>query len=54
MPRSSKQKQQQDLEIRLEQLKALFNHIQQEIEQLNSRGDLAPSGAWIVRYQARG
>ncbi len=54
MPRSPNQKQQPDLGIRLEQLKALFNHIQQEIEHLKSRGDLAPSGAWIVRYQARG
>jgi len=54
MPTLSQQKQQQDLVIRLEQLKSLFAQIQQEIEQLSSRGDLAPSGAWIVRYQARG
>jgi hypothetical protein len=54
MPSSHQQKQQQDLGIRLEQLKSLFTQIQQEIEQLSSRGDLAPSGAWIVRYQARG
>lgn len=54
MPSSHSQKQQQDLVIRLEQLKSLFAHIQQEIEHLSSRGDLAPEGAWIVRYQARG
>lgn len=54
MPRPQKQKQQQDLGMRLEQLKSLFTQIQQEIEHLSSRGDLAPSGAWIVRYQARG
>lgn len=54
MPRSHSQKQQQDLVIRLEQLKSLFTQIQQEIEALSSIGDLAPLGAWIVRYQARG
>jgi hypothetical protein len=54
MPRHPNQKQQQDLGIRLEQLKSLFTLIQQEIEQLSSRGGLAPLGAWIVRYQARG
>lgn len=54
MSRPQKQKQQQDLGLRLEQLKSLFTQIQQEIEHLSSRGDLAPSGAWIVRYQARG
>jgi hypothetical protein len=40
--------------IRLEQLKFLFTQIQQEIEYFSSMGDLAPNGAWIVRYQARG
>lgn len=40
--------------IRLEQLKSLFTLIRQEIEQLSSTGELAPKGAWIVRYQARG
>ncbi len=54
MPSSPKQKQQQDLGIRLEQLKSLFTQIQQEIEHLSARGDLAPKSAWIVRYQARG
>ena len=53
MPRPRQQKQ-QDLATRLEQLKSLFTLIQQEIEQLSSRGELAPNGAWIVRYQARG
>lgn len=53
MPRQPLQKQ-QDLATRLEQLKSLFSLIQQEIEQLSSRGELAPNGAWIVRYQARG
>lgn len=54
MPSSHQQKQQQDLVIRLEPLKSLFTQIQQEIEQLSSLGELAPKGAWIVRYQARG
>lgn len=53
MSRPGQQKQ-QDLATRLEQLKSLFILIQQEIEQLSSRGELAPNGAWIVRYQARG
>jgi hypothetical protein len=53
MPRPRQQKQ-QDLATRLEQLKSLFTLIQQEIEQLSSGGELAPNGAWIVRYQARG
>jgi hypothetical protein len=42
MPTPRQQKQQQDLGIRLEQLKSLFTLIQQEIEQLSSRGELAP------------
>jgi hypothetical protein len=42
MPTLSQQKQQQDLVIRLEQLKSLFTHIQQEIEQLSSSSYLAP------------
>jgi hypothetical protein len=54
MPSLSQQKQQQDLVSRLEQLKSLFSQIQQEIEQLSSIGELAPKGAWIIRYQARG
>lgn len=49
MPRPRQQKQ-QDLATRLEQLKSLFTLIQQEIEQLNSTGELASLGAWIVRY----
>jgi hypothetical protein len=53
MPKPRQQKQ-QALPTRLEQLKSLFTLIQQEIEQLSSRGGLAPLGAWIVRYQARG
>ncbi len=39
---------------RLDQLKSLFTQIQQEIEYLSARGDLASKGVWIVRYQARG
>jgi hypothetical protein len=42
MPTPRQQKQQQDLGIRLEQLKSLFTLIQQEIKQLSSRGELAP------------
>lgn len=53
MPSSPKPKQQQELGIRLEQLKSLFTQIPKEIEHLSSSGDLAPNRAWIVRYQAR-
>jgi hypothetical protein len=45
MPSSHQQKQQQDLGIRLEQLKSLFTQIQQEIEQLSAIGELAQLGS---------
>lgn len=52
MPKSHQQ--QQDLATRLEELKSIFTEIDLEIEQIKQSGELAPSGAWIVRYRARG
>jgi len=54
MSNLNQQNKQQDLEVRLEELKYLFAQIDQEIELLNQQGELAPPGCWIVRYRARG
>ena len=54
MSSSHQQQKQQDLANRLEELKSMFKDLEQEIEQINKQGELAPNGAWIVRYQARG
>ena len=47
-------KKSQDLGSRFEKVKWLFNEIEKEIEFQKNQGELAPDGAWIVRYQARG
>ena len=47
-------KKSQDLGSRFEKVKWLFLEIEKKIEFQKSQGELAPDGAWIVRYQARG
>ena len=43
-----------DLGNRLESITELFKQIEEEIERTSESGKIAPSGCWIVRYQARG
>jgi hypothetical protein len=43
-----------DLAYRIESIKALFTSLEKEIETLKESGEIAKSGCWIVRYQARG
>lgn len=45
---------QEDLATRVEQLTTLLNRLEKELFFLDSSGEVAPPGCWIVRYQARG
>ena len=47
-------RQQKDVASRLDELKHLLKQLQQDIEDIRSEGEIAPSGCWIVRYQAKG
>ncbi len=44
----------QDLAERLEHLSSLLASLEEELVQLYSQGEVAPTGSWITRYQARG
>ena len=46
--------QQKDVATRLDELKHLLEQLQQEIEDVHREGEIAQSGCWIVRYQAKG
>ena len=43
-----------DLDSRAEKLSNLLAHLEQELLQLQEGGEVAPTGSWITRYQARG
>ncbi len=47
-------RQQKDLATRLTELKHLLEQLQQDLENIQLEGEIAPSGCWIVRYQAKG
>ena len=47
-------RQNKDLATRLDELKHLIKQLQQNIENIRDEGEIAPSGCWIVRYQAKG
>ena len=47
-------RQQKDVATRLDELKHLLQQLQQDIEDIRDEGEIAPSGCWIVRYQAKG
>ena len=47
-------RQDKDLATRLDELKHLIKQLQQDIEDIRDEGEIAPSGCWIVRYQAKG
>ena len=47
-------RQQKDFATRLDELKYLIQQLQQDIEDIRDEGEIAPSGCWIVRYQAKG
>ncbi len=51
-PKSSKKSS--DLESRLSQVYLLLKEIDQEISESESHDKIAPIGAWIVRYRAKG
>ena len=42
-------RQQKDVASRLDELKHLLKQLQQDIEDIRSEGEIAPSGCWIVR-----
>ena len=47
-------RQQKDFATRLDELKHLLEQVQQDLENIKLEGEIAPSGCWIVRYQAKG
>ena len=47
-------RQKKDSATRIDELKHLLKQLQQDIEDIRSEGEIAPSGCWIVRYQAKG
>ena len=47
-------RQHKDLATRLDELKHLIKQLQQDIQDIRDEGEIAPSGCWIVRYQAKG
>ena len=47
-------RQQKDLATRLSELNFLQSQLQQDIKAIELEGEIAPSGCWIVRYQAKG
>ena len=54
MKGKTQEQKQSDLAIRIDNLQKKRVEIEQEIELLNNQGELAPDGAWIVRYRAKG
>lgn len=44
----------EDLQQRTDQLIKILELLEQEIQEILAAGKVAPSGCWIVRYQARG
>jgi hypothetical protein len=54
MTSSKNRKKSSDLPQRLAQVYAFLQEINQEISDLESLENLAPEGAWIVRYRAKG
>ncbi len=44
-------RQQKDFATRLDELKHLLEQVQQDLENIQLEGEIAPSGCWIVRYQ---
>ena len=47
-------RQQKDLATRISELNFLQQQLQQDIKAIEREGEIAPSGCWIVRYQAKG
>ena len=54
MAKFRKSKKSGDLGDRLDSIKELFTSLEKDRETLRESGEIAPSGCWIVRYQARG
>jgi hypothetical protein len=54
MAKFRKSKKSGDLGNRLDSIKELFTSLEKDRETLRESGEIAPSGCWIVRYQARG
>lgn len=47
-------RQQTDLATRISELNFLQQQLQQDLKIIEQEGEIAPSGCWIVRYQAKG
>ena len=54
MKEKSRRKKESDLTNRIEKLQEKRVEIEAEIKELKNQGELAPDGAWIVRYRAKG
>lgn len=54
MSKSRKQTPIEDLTNRAEKLALTLKRLEQEIQEILASGEVAPTGCWIVRYQAKG
>jgi hypothetical protein len=54
MSEKNQSKKELDLADRIGKLQEKREEIEREILALKNQGEIAPDGAWIVRYQARG
>lgn len=54
MPKPQQLPPLEDLQQRTDYLIKFLKQLEQEIQEILATGKVAPSGCWIVRYQARG
>jgi hypothetical protein len=54
MKQQNQSKKESDLAERIGELQEKRESIEKEILALKNQGEIAPNGAWIVRYRARG
>jgi hypothetical protein len=54
MSQKNQSKKESDLAERIGELQEKREEIEREIQSLKNQGEIAPDGAWIVRYRARG
>jgi hypothetical protein len=54
MTQKNQSKKESDLAERIGELQEKREEIEKEILALKNQGEIAPDGAWIVRYRARG
>jgi hypothetical protein len=53
MPKPRVNDSEQDKIARFERIKKAITALEKQLAQISKQGDLAPSGAWVARYQVR-